>query len=287
MASDADLSVVVLTFNEAENLPACLRSVEPLEAEVFVVDSGSEDRTVEIAEEHGAVVVEHPFEHYAAQRNWAQRNLPLKTEWILHLDADERLTEELAREINRTLKDPPEDVNGFMLRQRTVFRGQWIRHGGHYPSHHMRLYRRSAGRCEDRLYDQHFLVEGPTERLDHDYIDVVASDLDSWIRRHARWAKMEAEELARTSDDENQVKGDPTGTPIERRRWMRDDLYGSFPLYVRAFLYWLYRYVFRLGFLDGKQGFLFHFLHGFWYRVLVDVHLDERLADQEDSQGES
>ena len=128
------LSVVILTHNEQVNLPACIESLEGLDCEVVVIDSGSTDSTIEIARRAGATVFTHAFENYAAQRNWAQKNLSGHTGWVLHLDADERLTPALVREITRVLEAPPEGINGFLLRKRTIFMGRWIRHGGHYPS---------------------------------------------------------------------------------------------------------------------------------------------------------
>lgn len=264
------VSAVVLAFNEERNLPDCLASLEHLDCPVFVVDSGSEDRTVEIARSAGAVVVAHAFEDYSRQRNWAQENLPLRTEWVLHLDADERLTPRLVEEINRVLRNPG-PVDGFLFRKRTVFMGRWIRHGGHYPSYHLRLFRREKGRCEDRRYDQHFVVSGRIAKLENFYLDVVASELHSWTLRHARWARMEAGELMDQFSNSQQVRADWRGTPVERRRWLRQRLYGRWPLFVRPFAYWFYRYFIRLGFLDGKPGLIFHFLQGCWFRFLVDA----------------
>jgi glycosyltransferase involved in cell wall biosynthesis len=267
--------VIVLALNEEANLPACLASLEGLDCEVFVVDSGSTDRTVEVARAAGATVVVHPFEHYAAQRNWAQSHLPLRAEWVLHLDADERLTPELVGEINAALAGAGADMNGFLLRRRTVFMGRWIRHGGHYPSYQLRLFRRGSGRCEDRLYDQHFIVAGRVERLRNDYIDTVTSDLSTWTRRHARWAELEAAETAATVQGNGRVHPRLLGTAIERKRWLRERLFWRAPLFARAFGYFAYRYFVRLGFLDGVEGLIFHFLQGCWYRVLVDAHVYE------------
>jgi glycosyltransferase involved in cell wall biosynthesis len=269
------LSVVVLTLNEEANLPACLASLARLACEVFVVDSGSTDGTLGIARAAGATVVSHPFEHYAAQRNWAQEHLPLRGAWLLHLDADERLTPELVDEINGVVAAPPPGVDGFLLRKRTVFMGRWIRHGGHYPSYHLRLFRRGRGSCEERLYDQHFLVRGPTARLAHDYVDVVTADLATWSARHVRWAALEARETLAGERPAERVAPRLMGTAIERRRWLRERVFWRLPLFVRAFGYGVHRYVVRLGFLDGVEGLIFHFLQGCWYRFLIDAYVWE------------
>lgn len=273
--STAPLSTIVLTYNERANLPACLESLRGLNTEVFVVDSYSTDETCEIARAAGAAVVQHPFEHYAAQRNWAQENLRLRSGWVLHLDADERLTPELVAEINGLMQHPPAGVDGYLLRKRTVFMGRWIRHGGHYPSYHLRLFRRHQGRCEDRLYDQHYVVKGGVAQLSSDYIDVLTSDLRQWSTRHLRWAELEAQEMNSAQPGENRVRADALGDPIQRRRWLREGFYGRWPLFLRAFLYFGYRYFLRLGFLDGKEGLIFHFLQGCWFRFLVDANIWE------------
>lgn len=275
-----DLAVIVLTLNEELNLPDCLASVTPLGCPVYVVDSGSTDATMRIASDGGATVVEHPFENYGAQRNWSQENLPIETEWVLHLDADERLTPELSSEILEILTDPPPSTDGFLLRRRTVFLGKWIKHGGHYPSYHARLYRKDKGRCEDRLYDQHYIVDGKVEKLFGDMIDTTP-DLADWTVRHARWAKAEARELLLEGAQEGRLQGRFFGGPIERRRWLRQSVYNRFPLFFRPFLYFMLRYLFRFGFLDGRQGLVFHFLQGFWYRFQVDAYILEQRLNTE------
>lgn len=268
------VAVIVLTYNEEANLPACLDSLRGLPCTVFVVDSGSTDGTLAIAAAYGATVRHHQFEDYAAQRNWALTTLPIDTPWILNLDADERLTPELLHEITAVLEQPPADVSGFLLRRRTVFMGRWIRYGGHYPSYHLRLFRTGRGRCEARRYDQHFLADGRVARLRHDFLDVVASSLQTWTVRHARWAGMESGELLTPQHVSAQVTPGLLGNPIERRRWWRN-VYGRGPLFGRALAYWVYRYVLRLGFLDGREGLIFHFLQGFWFRFLVDAMVYE------------
>jgi glycosyltransferase involved in cell wall biosynthesis len=273
------LSVIILTLNEEVNLPLALASLQGLDAEIFVVDSGSTDRSVAIARAAGCQVVEHPFENYALQRNWAFDHLPIRTPWTLCLDADERLTPDLVDEIKATLAQPDRPCAGYMLRKRTIFMGRWLRHGGQYPAWHLRLFRSGRGRCEDRLYDQHFVVRGSVGRLDNDYVDVITSDLGTFIARHNRWAELEAQEILATSSAARPlhatVTAQLTGTAIERRRFLRTRVYQRFPLFLRAFLFWFYCYVLRLGFLDGTPGLVFHTLQRFWFRFLIDAKIWE------------
>jgi glycosyltransferase involved in cell wall biosynthesis len=272
------VAVIILTLDEERNLPHALGSLRGLDAEVFVVDSGSRDRTCEIARGAGCHVVEHPCENYALQRNWAFDQLPIGAPWTLCLDADERLTPELVGEINQALStDGPFD--GYMLRKRTIFMGRWLRHGGQYPAWHLRLFRSGRGRCEARLYDQHFVVDGRIGRLRNDYVDVITSDLGTFIARHNRWAGLEAEELLAHGADAPRpgpaVVPMLTGTAIERRRFLRTRVYQRFPLFVRPLLFWFYGYVLRLGFLDGIEGLVFHTLQRFWFRFLIDARIWE------------
>ena len=274
------ISAIVLTHNEEANLDACLRSLAGWAGEIWVVDSGSTDGTLEVARRHTDKIAGHPVENYARQRNWAAERLPLAHEWLFHIDADERATPELAASIARLFAaGPPREIDGAMCSRRTVFMGRPILHGGHYPVYHLRLLRRGRGRCEDRLYDQHFLADGPTARLAGDLLDVITADLTVWTQRHARWAELEAREQLEAerggaAPGRRQVAATLSGTPIERRRWLRAS-YGRAPLFARAFGYFFLRYVLRRGFLDGPEGLIFHFLQGCWYRFLVDAKLFE------------
>jgi glycosyltransferase involved in cell wall biosynthesis len=276
MLDKLPLAVIVLTHNEAANIQVCLDSIAGWTQEIFVVDSGSTDRTLEIAGQYTDNIIYHPFENYAQQRNWAQDNLALNCSWILHVDADERVTPELRKAIYHFFETQQDQrFNGAFFSRRAIFMGRWIRHGGHYPVYHTRLFRRDRGRCEERLYDQHFLVEPPVKQLEGDLIDVLTCDLDTWSLRHIRWAGKEAEEITGTIVLSKQVASKLFGTPIERRRWLRNNLFGTIPPFIRAFGYFLYRYFFRLGFLDGTEGLIFHFLQACWFRFYIDAKLWE------------
>jgi len=278
-ARTAPVAAVVLTLNEERNLPGCLASLAGWVREIFVVDSGSTDGTLAIAREAGATVFQHPFEHYGAQRNWAIDNLPIAAPWTLHVDADERITPELCESITAALARGSASlgqIDGFLVSRRTMFMGRWIQHGGHYPAWHLRLVRTGAARCEDRLYDQHFYVAGAVQKLQGDLIDTLTPDLATFTARHLRWAALEAAEQEAPADAVGRIRGKlATDNAIERRRWLRD-WYARLPLFVRPTAYFLYRYIVRLGFLDGRAGLVFHVLQGFWFRFLVDALILER-----------
>lgn len=267
------ISVIVLTFNAEATIGATLASAAAVSDDVHVVDSFSTDRTLEIARAAGATVAQHPFENYAAQRNWAIDHLPLKHDWELHLDADERLSTELSAEIKALFASgPPAEIAGYHIPRLVHFHLRPLRHGGMYPIYHLRLFRHGRGRCEMRKYDQHFFVDGKTAQLRGPMIDDIRVGLSEWTARHNRWADAEVDELLNPGA---QVIRAGTGDPIAEKRAQREWYYRQ-PLFLRALLLFLYRYVWKRGFLDGTEGLIFYVLQTFWFRFLVDAKLYER-----------
>jgi glycosyltransferase involved in cell wall biosynthesis len=286
---ETPLAVVVLTLNEEANLPACLASVSGLPGALFVVDSGSTDGTVAIARRAGARLLVHPFESHARQWRWALDNLDLRARWVLGLDADQRLTPELRDELCRLFTREQgrlRGVDGFYVKRLQVFRGRWVRHGGYYPKYLLKLFRPESVRLDhEDLIDHHFYVTGGVGKLAHDIVERNEKEesISFWIEKHNRYAVLQArEELARREGDAPwAIRPSLTGSPDQRTVWLKQRWY-RLPLYVRPTLYFLYRYVVRLGFLDGRQGFIFHVLHAFWFRLLIDVNLEELLAARRD-----
>ena len=272
------LAAVILTFNEERNLDECLGSLAGWVSELHVVDSGSTDQTLAIAARHGARVTPHPFETHAKQWQWALLALPLEADWVLALDADQHVTPELAAEIGRLVTSNDPAIAGGYVKRRQVFRGRWIRHGGYYPKYLLKLFRRSAvWMDEGDLVDHHFHVRGNTVLLDHDIVEDNRNEasIEAWTAKHNRYAVLQAkEQLARAAAGRNGTRAALFGTPDERVLWLKQ-VWNGLPLYWRPALYFVYRYVLRLGFLDGREGFVFHVLQAYWYRLLVDINVDE------------
>jgi len=276
------LTFIVLTRDEERNLATCLGSVADWAQEIFVVDSGSTDRTIGIAESYGAKVVVHPFESHPKQWNWALRNLPISTEWVLALDADQRVTLELRNEISSFLREKHRAnvrLGGCFINRRQIFRGKWIKHGGYYPKYLLKLFRlNEVWVDENDLVDHHFRVRGETTKLEHDMIEdnQNEADISIWIEKHNRYAALQAqEEFGRKNNGGYKTLGVSAVDSPDEQVIRIKNAWSRLPLYFRPFFYFIYRYFFRLGFLDGKEGFIFHFLHAFWYRLLVDIKLDE------------
>ncbi len=279
-------AVILLSFNSEDTLSATLTSARRVADEIFVVDSFSKDGTAELARSYGATLVQHEFEHYGAQRNWAMDNLPISKPWQLHLDADEFMDDQLVAAI-LALPDEPGHA-GYFLPRYLRFLGRVLRHGGMSPTWHLRLFRTGSGRCEDRKYDQHFLLtNGSSGKLQGAMIDDIRMPLTEWTARHNRWSDGEVAELV-SGEVMGRLTPDARGNPAERKRYLRQK-YDRMPLFVRAFALFIYRYFFRLGFLDGVEGLIFWVLQTFWFRFLVDAKIWEqchaaRLAQQDRDQ---
>jgi glycosyltransferase involved in cell wall biosynthesis len=266
-------TVILLSFNSEATLGATLTSARRVTDEIFVVDSFSSDGTVELARSFGAVVVQHAFEHYGAQRNWAIDHLPITRTWQLHLDADEWMNDQLVAAIE-ALPDEPAN-SGYFLPRYLRFLGRVMRHGGMSPTWHLRLFRTGIGRCENRKYDQHFLLSsGTSGRLPGQMIDDIRMPLTEWTARHNRWADGEVAELD-SEVTEGRLQPNARGNPAERKRHFREK-YNRMPLFLRAFVLFVYRYFFRLGLLDGTQGLIFWVLQTFWFRFLIDAKIWEK-----------
>lgn len=278
-----DVSVIILTFNEEKHLARCLQSLHRFTDKVFIVDSFSTDRTVEIARSMGAVVVQNPWINYATQFNFGIANTPFQTTWLMRMDADEYVLPELADEINQRLVGLPDPISGVYVKRRVMFFDRWMRHGAYYPIWLLRLWRRGQGICEELWMDEHIKltdvdgVPAQTIQFQHDLVDHNLNNLTWWTHKHNQYAIREAIDLLNIRynfDEAARVEPKLFGSQEQRTRFLKIQ-YASLPLFTRPFLYFLYRYILRLGFLDGRPGLMWHFLQGLWYRFLVDAKLYE------------
>lgn len=245
-------SVVVLTLNEARNLPACLSSVRGFD-DVHVLDSGSTDGTRDIARAFGAQVAEHPFHSFGQQRNVAHDHLPLRHDWVLHLDADERLTPALRQEIAEAVQGDDGRLAGYYLAERTLLHGRWLRHAAQYPRYQARLVHRGRMRFIDHGHGQRESAERPLGTLRHPYDhEAFSQGLEHWLRKHAGYAMREAE-VATEGDGglAASLAAWRGGSAIERRRALKAL---ALRLPFRPTLRWLYIMVARRGVLDGAAG---------------------------------
>lgn len=283
------LTVIILTRDEAENIGRCLASVCGWTRAVYVVDSGSTDNTVEIARQFGANVLAHPFSSHSSQWRWALQHIPIETAWVLGLDADQAVSPELRTWLRDALgaEGNLEGVDGVYVNRRQIFRGTWIRHGGYYPKYLLKLFRPAAVIIDERdLVDHHFFVHGRSVRAAGDLIEEnrKEDDIAFWIDKHNRYARRLAQEEVerRRSSQPFAIRPRLLGSPDERTAFLRG-IWFMLPLYVRSIAYFFFRFLIQRGFLDGKQGMLFHFMHALWYRLLIDMHVDSMLPSEKES----
>ena len=273
-----NVTAVILTFNEEQHLARCIASVQAVATDVVVVDCYSTDATLDIARAQGARVLQHAWLNHAAQFNWALTQLGADTEWVLRIDADEVLTPALTEEIRTRLPGIGPEIDGVYWGRRMTFQGRLIRHGGVFPVRVLRLFRHGRGQCENRWMDEHIKVAGPTADFAGEMIDDNLNSLTWWTDKHNRYASREAVDLLNLEyrfmphDTVASLRG---GKQAGVKRWLKERVYARLPGGFRAFAYFFYRYVLRLGFLDGQAGTAFHFLQGFWYRYLVDAKVVE------------
>jgi glycosyltransferase involved in cell wall biosynthesis len=273
--------VALLTFNSEPIVRETVSQALKVCPRIFAVDSGSTDGTVSVLKELGCEVVHRQFANYSDQRNWTIATLQSSSTWQLHLDADEVLDDTAVAEIRRVLNGHGSHP-AYMLKRRDYFMGRMLRFSGVNPWH-LRLFRSGSARCESRLYDQHFVSAAPAGRLRGFMHDKNALNLRDWTERHNRWSDLETQELLsmQKRDSSSVLQARLTGDARERTRYLKG-LYYRLPAGLRPFLYFTYRYFGRLGFLDGRPGFYFALLQGFWFRVLVDAKLQERRLLDED-----
>lgn len=267
----ADITAIILTKNEEINIESCIYSIKTIVKRIIVVDSYSTDKTVELAKKAGVEVYQHKFENYAKQYMYAIKVAHIDTVWTLRIDADEQLTPESASELEKLCNDNMETtVSGIVLRFKKNFLGKDLYHGGVYPWKKMNCYKTKQGTIEDRTMDEHIVLNsGTTVCMKNDSLHFDFKDLEFFINKHNWYSSRE------TVDYFAHLEKSRNKEELNLKTWIKMNIYYRLPLGTRAHLYYLYRYYFRLGFLDGKEGKIFAFIQAYWYRYLVDAKIYE------------
>lgn len=277
---ELNISVIILTYNEEIHIRRCIESVYLFVKDIFLIDSYSTDQTLQIASEYEKVtILQNKWENnHAKQFNWALEHASIRTEWVLRLDADEYLLPALISELSEKVPFLPKTVSGIVFKRRHYFLGRWMKRGI-YPVYLLRMFRYGKANCEQRLMDEHIqLLAGTTINSEGDFVDHNLNNLSWFCNKHVGYAVREAADLldieldlygTSQSDDQKVL----TAQAMDKRRIKHR--YARMPLFWRAFIYFCYRYFLKGGFLEGKEGFLWHFLQGWWYRTLVDAKIFE------------
>jgi exosortase/archaeosortase family protein len=282
---NTQFSFIILTYNEEMHLPRLLQSISSLNAPVFILDSGSTDDTIAIAESFGATILQHPFENHPTQWDYALKNFSIQTPWVIGLDADHIVTSELRERLVNFRDEDYQHVNGIYFNRKNFFKGKWIKHGGYYPFYQLKLIRYGIGYSDlSENMDHRFVVPGDTVIWKDGHIleeNLKENKISFWINKHNRYSDQVAqEEVERMQQSRSQtVKPYFWGSPDERRAWFKN-LWWQLPRYARPMIYFVYRMFFQLGVLDGRTGVIFHFLQAFWFRLVVDIKIDENIQQQ-------
>lgn len=274
------LAVLILTYNEELHIARAIGSVVAFADQIFVIDSFSTDQTVEIARSLGATVLQNPFVNQARQFQWGLDHAPILCDWVMRLDADEVIEPELAREIGEKLPRLGPDVAGINLKRKHIFLGRFIRHGGRYPLVLTRIWRRGQGRVENRWMDEHVIVQGGrTVLFDNPFSDHNLHDLGYFTDKHNKYATREAVDVLnrryRLFAEDAGLTHEASSWQASAKRLIKERIYNRIPFPISTLGYFLFRYVLQLGFLDGREGLIYHFLQGYWYRFLVGAKVLE------------
>lgn len=273
-----ELHAIILSFNEEQHIGRCIESIRDLCTSITVIDSGSKDRTVDIAESLGARVISNPWKNYATQFNFGIDQIEGRTGWCLRIDSDEYFTEDSRQSLLGFLADQPKSVTGILVNRQIVFMGKRIKRGGIEPSWQLRLWRAGEGRCEQRWMDEHIVTSGDVIKSKLHLVDENLNSIDWWTEKHNKYASREvidifASQGALKTNQDIEAKG--AAGQAKLKRFIKDNIYNRLPGGLRSMMYVFFRYVILLGFLDGKPGYYFHVLQGFWYRTLVDAKMTE------------
>jgi glycosyltransferase involved in cell wall biosynthesis len=270
-----DISVIILTFNEELHIGRCIKNLQPIAQHIFVVDSFSTDKTVEIAEILGAKVFQNPFVNQSIQFQWGLDNCPIQTDWVMRMDADEYLEPPLIEEITREFPNLPDNIHGIFLKRKHHFLGRWIKHGDRYPLVLLRIWKTGQAHIENRWMDEHIVLDsGGSVIFDGDFVDDNLNSVEWFIEKHNRYASREMVDIINHKYQllvRDESIDEAVGGQAKIKRFVKESLYNKLPLFLRPILYFAYRYILRFGFLDGVEGFAYHFMQGLWYRCLVDL----------------
>jgi glycosyltransferase involved in cell wall biosynthesis len=270
-------SVFILTLNEEANIERCLKSLVGFTDDVVIVDSYSTDATLDICKRYDCRILQNKHVNNGVQSNWGLQNGKFKYDWIIRLDADEFLPDKLKAELDHIAETAPDDVTAIWLNRRQYFMNRWLKHGGVYPHYILRAFRKGAGDYENKTEEHYVLGRGRAVYTKNDFLeDNRKNDLDFWILKHARLARGEVNDtMGLTYGQGPDVKPALFGDKVSRTRWFKMNVYQPAPLFLRAMGYFFYRYIFRLGFLDGLPGLIYFVNQSYWYRFFIDSKIYE------------
>lgn len=275
---DKKITTIILTYNEELNIQKCIDSVRKISRKIIIIDSFSTDKTEEIAKDNNVEFIKRKFKNHSDQFQYALDNCEINTPWILRLDADEYLTKNGILELHTLCEKYENDksINGIILSFSVHFLGRELKFGGISPIKNLRVFKKGLGGIENRAMDEHiYLYEGKAIEMKNITTHNDQKSLHTWIDKHNNYATLEVKEYFENKKLTKETKGSNLEINAKIKRVLKYKIYYKLPLFLRSTLYFLYRYIIKLAFLDGKEGLIFTFLQAYWYRLLVDAKILE------------
>jgi glycosyltransferase involved in cell wall biosynthesis len=269
--STLDLTAIILTYNEEKHIKRCILSIRKFVKKIIIIDSYSNDKTIQIAKKYKTKIYKHQFVNQSKQINWGIKNIKFTTKWLLRIDADEIFTDKLKDKLIVKLNDNRKKYNGITINRKIRFLNKDINFGGVSPHKTLRIWRKNKGYCEDAWMDEQMLVKGQIAHINEDLIDHNLNNLSWWINKHKLYAIREAKNYLLNKN--NIKKKTISSDPSKINKYLKLKIYYNFPMYIRPFLLFIYNYFIKYGFLSSWQGLIFYSLQSFWYRMLVDINI--------------
>ena len=270
------ISFIIPVFNEEIHIEALLVNLKRVSNSIFIVDSGSTDKTLEIGRQHGCSIYVGKWDTFSEKLNWAIEHTPYQSEWVMRVDGDELLSDELIESLinfSTTTIPNESEINYLIIKKDFYFLGRQIRHGGYRSLKVERIFKRETVRYENRRVDEHLVNITRGILISGSIIENSRASFQQWLSKHIMYAEKDVQMVS-----EESPMGDFNKLISKRKidRFLKISLYGRLPLFIRPFLYWVYRYLILLGFLDGKAGFVYHTFHAFIYRQIQDTIIYEK-----------
>ena len=267
----SDITAIILTYNEEKHVERCILSIKEIVKKIIVVDSFSNDNTVDIAKKNNAEIFKNNFVNQSRQVNWALKNIKFSTKWILRIDADEILTDELKKKISAKINSENYEISGISFNRKVRFFKKDINFGGVSPHKTLRLWQADKGKCEEAWMDEQIIVNGKVQHINEYLIDSNLNDFSWWLEKHKKYAIREAINFLINKKNMNQSMQPEDQSKINK--YYKLKFYYKLPIFIRPFLLFIYNYFLKLGFLSSWQGLIFYFFQVLWFRLMVDFNI--------------
>ena len=269
----SDITAIILTYNEEKHIERCILSIKEIVKKIIVIDSFSTDNTVNIAKKNDAEIFKNNFVNQSRQVNWALKNVKFSTKWILRIDADEILTEELKKKMSEKINIENHEISGISFNRKVRFFNKDINFGGVSPHKTLRLWQANKGKCEEAWMDEQIIVNGKVQHINEYLIDSNLNDFSWWLEKHKKYAIREAINFLINKKNMNQSMQPEDQSKINK--YYKLKVYYKLPIFIRPFLLFIYNYFLKLGFLSSWQGLVFYFFQVMWFRLMVDVNIHQ------------